>query len=162
MKKIALLTAVATLTACSSNDVPDAFAGLRLTTQPAGASVYVGRQRIGVTPLNVPDSAWERPGGRVSDTGVLRVVAPGCELSTVPVDLSRTLRDLEVEMTCEGDERYQPSDLGFLENRGVLDLVSGIDRRAGETDLERIRRDELHVIHAEGRLTDSEFRSLIK
>ena len=57
------LIAAATLTACSGNDVKDTFAGIPVTSNPEGATVYVGRQKIGVTPMNIPDSAWERPGG---------------------------------------------------------------------------------------------------
>ena len=82
------LIAAATLTACSGNDVKDTFAGIPVTSNPEGATVYVGRQKIGVTPMNIPDSAWERPGGRVGNTGILRVVAPGCQLTTGHIDLT--------------------------------------------------------------------------
>ena len=153
------LIAAATLTACSGNDVKDTFAGIPVTSSPEGATVYVGRQKIGVTPMNIPDSAWERPGGRVGNTGILRVVAPGCQLNTLPVDLAREGENAEISLDCT-NERYQPSDLGFLEHRSTLQILSGVDQRASNEVLQQLRQDELHILYAEGRLSDTEFRQL--
>ena len=152
--------AAATLTACSGNDVRDAFAGLPVASDPVGATVYVGRQKVGTTPLNIPDSAWERPGGRVGNIGILRVIAPGCGLKTVPVDLAREGEEAFAELNCNGDESYRPSDLGFLEKRSVGQLITGADDRANDKTLEALRSDELHVIYNEGRLGDAEYRQL--
>ena len=154
--------AAATLTACSGNDVRDAFAGLPVASDPVGATVYVGRQKVGTTPLNIPDSAWERPGGRVGNIGILRVIAPGCGLKTVPVDLAREGDEAFAELNCNGDESYRPSDLGFLEKRSVGQILATQDYRASEVELSVIRRDELHVIYNEGRLDDSEYRELAR
>lgn len=153
------LIAAATLTACSGNDVKDTFAGIPVTSNPEGATVYVGRQKIGVTPMNIPDSAWERPGGRVGNTGILRVVAPGCQLATLPVDLAADEEKATVNLDCSG-EQFIPSNLGFLEKRSTLQLIGGIDNRADTRALDRLRKDELHVIYQEGRITDDEFRTL--
>ena len=154
--------AAATLTACSGNDVRDAFAGLPVASDPVGATVYVGRQKVGTTPLNIPDSAWERPGGRVGNIGILRVIAPGCGLKTVPVDLAREGDEAFAELNCNGDESYRPSDLGFLEKRSVRQLVTGTDNRLSDDLISGLRRDELHVVYNEGRLDDSEYRDLTR
>ena len=155
------LIAAATLTACSGNDVIDTFAGIPVTSNPKGATVYVGRQKIGVTPMNIPDSAWERPGGRVGNTGILRVVAPGCQLMTELVDLAALDEEAELNLDCRS-ESYTPSDLGFLAERSVGQIVSGIDKRVDNDLLDAIRMDEIHVVYSEGRLTDAEFRDLAK
>ena len=152
--------AAATMTACSGNDVRDAFAGLPVASDPVGATVYVGRQKVGTTPLNIPDSAWERPGGRVGNIGILRVIAPGCGLKTVPVNLAREGEEAFAELNCNGDESYRPSDLGFLEKRSVGQLITGADDRASDKTLEALRGDELHVIYNEGRLDDLSFRAM--
>ena len=155
------LIAAATLTACSGNDVIDTFAGIPVTSNPKGATVYVGRQKIGVTPMNIPDSAWERPGGRVGNTGILRVVAPGCQLMTELVDLAALDEEAELNLDCRS-ESYTPSDLGFLAERSVGQIVSGIDKRVDNDLLDAIRMDEIHVVYSEGRLTDAEFRDLAR
>ena len=152
--------AAATLTACSGNDVRDAFAGLPVASDPVGATVYVGRQKVGTTPLNIPDSAWERPGGRVGNIGILRVIAPGCGLKTVPVDLAREGEEAFAELNCNGDESYRPSDLGFLEKRSALEIISGRDQRLQEENLRRVRMDEVHVIYSENRVDDKTYREL--
>ena len=153
------LIAAATLIACSGNDIKDTFAGIPVTSNPEGATVYVGRQKIGVTPMNIPDSAWERPGGRVGNIGILRVVAPGCQLNTLPVDLAREGENAEINLSCT-NEQYQPSDLGFLERRSTLQILSGVDQRASDEVLQQLRQDELHILYAEGQLSDTEFRQL--
>ena len=155
------LIAAATLTACSGNDVKDTFAGIPVTSNPEGATVYVGRQKIGVTPMNIPDSAWERPGGRVGNTGILRVVAPGCQLTTELVDLVVMDENAEVNLDCRS-ERYIPSDLSFLAERSVGQILGGIDKRVDRNLLDAIRMDEIHVIYTEGRITDTEYRELAK
>ena len=155
------LIAAATLTACSGNDVKDTYAGIPVTSNPEGATVYVGRQKIGVTPMNIPDSAWERPGGRVGSTGILRVMAPGCQLTTELVDLAVMDEEAEVNLNCSG-ERYTPSDLSFLAERSVGQILGGIDKRVDQDLLDAIRMDEIHVIYSEGRLTDAEYRDLAK
>ena len=152
--------AAATLAGCSSSDVRDAYAGLPVASDPAGATVYVGRHRVGITPLNIPDSAWERAGGRVGNIGILRVVAPGCGLKTIPVDLARQGEEAFAGLNCDGDESYQPSDLGFLEERSIGQFLSAEDKRLDADTLEDIRRDELHVVYSEGRLDDAQFRAL--
>ena len=153
------LIAAATLTACSGNDVKDTFAGIPVTSSPEGATVYVGRQKIGVTPMNIPDSAWERPGGRVGNTGILRVVAPGCQLKTELLDLAVMDEEAGVNLDCRG-ERYTPSDLSFLAERSVGQILGGIDKRVDQDLLDAIRMDEIHVVYSEGRLTDAEYREL--
>lgn len=155
------LIAAATLTACSGSDVKDTFAGIPVTSNPEGATVYVGRHKIGATPMNIPDSAWERPGGRIGNTGILRVVAPGCQLSTKLVDLAAIDEKAELNLDCLS-ERYTPSDLGFLAERSVGQIVSGIDKRVDNDLLDAIRMDEIHVVYSEGRLTDAEFRDLAR
>ena len=155
------LIAAATLTACSGNDVKDTFAGIPVTSSPEGATVYVGRQKIGVTPMNIPDSAWERPGGRVGNTGILRVVAPGCQLTTELVDLAVMDEDAEINLDCRS-ESYKPSDLSFLAERSVGQILGGIDKRVDQDLLDAIRKDEIHVVYSEGRLTDAEYRELAK
>ena len=153
--------AAATLTACSGSDVRDAFAGIPVASDPEGATIYVGRQKVGTTPMNIPDSAWERPGGRVGNTGILRVVAPGCQLSTELIDLTATDKEGEVNLDCRG-ESYRPSDLSFLAERSVRQILSGIDKRVDQDLLDAIRMDEIHVIYSEGRITDAEYRDLAK
>ena len=155
------LIAAATLTACSGNDVKDTFAGIPVTSSPEGATVYVGRQKIGITPMNIPDSAWERPGGRVGNTGILRVVAPGCQLTTELVDLGVTAEEAEVELNCQNED-FTPSDLSFLAERSLGQFLGGIDNRVDEATLNAIRVDEIHVLYSEGRLTDAEYRELAK
>ena len=155
------LIAAATLTACGGNDVKDTFAGIPVTSNPEGATVYVGRQKIGVTPMNIPDSAWERPGGRVGNTGILRVVAPGCQLMTELVDLAALDEEAELNLDCRS-ESYAPSDLGFLAERSVKQILGGIDNRVDQDLLDAIRMDEIHVIYSEGRITDAEYRELAK
>ena len=155
------LIAAATLTACSGNDVKDTFAGIPVTSNPEGATVYVGRQKIGVTPMNIPDSAWERPGGRVGNIGILRVVAPGCQLMTELVDLAALDEEAELNLDCSS-ESYTPSDLGFLAERSVGQILGGIDKRVDRGLLGAIRMDEIHVIYTEGRITDAEYRKLAK
>lgn len=159
MKALLTTLAAATLLAgCSSSDERDAYAGLPVLSDPVGAVVYVGRVRVGTTPVNVPDSAWERAGGRIGNVGILRLVSPGCQLQTVPVDLAKFQSDIQVGMNCYGDESYQPSDLGFVESRSVGQIVRGEDNRLSANTLSEIRRDELHVLYAEGRLDDQDFR----
>lgn len=153
------LIAAATLTACSGNDVKDTFAGIPVTSNPEGATVYVGRQKIGVTPMSIPDSAWERPGGRVGNTGILRVVAPGCQLMTELLDLVAMDESAEVDLDCSG-EHYTPGDLSFLAERSVGQILGGIDKRVDQDLLDAIRMDEIHVIYSEGRITDAEYREL--
>ena len=155
------LIAAATLTACSGNDVKDTFSGIPVTSNPEGATVYVGRQKIGVTPMNIPDSAWERPGGRVGNTGILRVVAPGCQLTTELVDLAAIDEKAELNLDCHS-ESYTPSDLSFLAERNVGQILGGIDKRVDQDLLDAIRLDEIHVIYSEGRITDAEYRELAK
>ena len=155
------LIAAATLTACSGSDVKDTFAGIPVTSNPEGATVYVGRQKIGVTPMNIPDSAWERPGGRVGNTGILRVVAPGCQLTTELVDLAVMDEEAEVNLDCRS-ERYTPNDLSFLAERSVGQILGGIDKRVDQDLLDAIRMDEIHVIYSEGRITDADYRKLAK
>ena len=155
------LIAAATLTACSGNDVKDTFAGIPVTSNPEGATVYVGRQKIGVTPMNIPDSAWERPGGRVGNTGILRVVAPGCQLTTELIDLGVKGESAEVNLNCES-EVFTPSELSFLEERSLGEFLGGIDNRVDKATLNAIRRDEIHVIYSEGRISDTEYRELAK
>ena len=155
------LIAAATLTACSGNEVNNTFSGIPVISSPEGATVYVGRQKVGTTPMNIPDSAWERPGGRVGNTGILRVLAPGCQLITVPVNLAVNEERAVAELDCSG-ESFQPSDLGFLERRSAMQFLGGIDQRADQEALEQLRNDELHVIYAEGRINDDEFRALSK
>ena len=155
------LIAAATLTACSGNDVKDTFAGIPVTSNPEGATVYVGRQKIGVTPMNIPDSAWERPGGRVGNTGILRVVAPGCQLTTELVDLAVMDEEAEINLDCSS-ESHTPSDLSFLAERSVGQILGGIDKRVDQDLLDAIRLDEIHVVYSEGRITDAEYRELAK
>ena len=155
------LMAAATLTACSGNDVSNTFSGIPVISSPEGATVYVGRQKIGTTPMNIPDSAWERAGGRVGNTGILRVLAPGCQLITIPVNLSVNEERAVAKLDCSG-ESFRPSDLGFLERRSAMQFLGGIDQRADQEALEQLRNDELHVIYAEGRINDDEFRALSK
>ena len=154
--------AAGVLAGCSNTDVRDAYAGLPVASDPAGATVYVGRHRVGITPLNIPDSAWERAGGRVGNVGILRVVAAGCGLKTIPVDLAREGEEAFAGLNCNGDESYQPSDLGFLEERSIGQLLAAVDERLDDEALQDIRRDELHVVYGEGRLSDAEFRELIQ
>ena len=155
------LIAAATLTACSGNDVKDTFAGIPVTSSPEGATVYVGRQKIGVTPMNIPDSAWERPGGRVGNTGILRVVAPGCQLTTELIDLGVKGEVAEVNLDCENED-FIPGELSFLEERSLGEFLSGIDKRVDEVTLNALRKDEIHVIYSEGRISDTEYRALAK
>ena len=152
--------AAATLTACSGSDVRDAFAGIPVASDPEGATIYVGRQKVGTTPMNIPDSAWERPGGRVGNIGILRVIAPGCQLQTMPIDLAVDDADAFVELDCS-NERYTPSSLGFLENRSALQFISGVDQRVSDEVLKKLRRDELHVIYQENRIDDVAYRKLL-
>ncbi len=160
MKKTALaLTAAIALSGCSGTDERDAYAGLPILSSPVGAVVYVGRVRVGTTPVNVPDSAWERAGGRIGNVGVLRLVSPGCQLKTVPVDLAKYQADIQVAMDCTGDESFTPSDLGFIESRSIGQILSGEDQRVDSAALNGLRKDELHVLYAEGRLDDADFRT---
>ena len=162
MKNVLLtLIASAALVGCSSNDERSAFAGLPIVTEPTGATVYVGRVEVGRSPVSIPDSAWERAGGRVGNTGLLRVIAPGCDLETVPVDLAKFQSGIDVELDCLGESPFRPSDLGFLESRSVFEVLEGVDRRLDERDLDAIRKDELHVLYAEGRLSDADFRAAL-
>lgn len=162
MKKLVLaLAGVMALAGCSSTDDRDAYAGLPIVTSPEGATVYVGRLRIGTTPVNVPDSAWERAGGRIGNIGILRVIAPGCRLKTAPVDLAKFQRDVQVGLNCDGEGEFEPSDLGFLSSRSFRQILAGEDQRVDEEGLNALRRDELHVLYAEGRLTDPEFRAAL-
>ncbi|QGG79709.1 hypothetical protein GH975_03650 [Litorivicinus lipolyticus] len=159
---ISTLTAAVLLAGCSSTDDRDAYAGLPVASDPVGAVVYVGRVRVGTTPVNIPDSAWERAGGRVGNVGILRLISPGCQLRTVPVDLAKFQSDIQVGMNCNGDESYQPSDLGFVESRSVGQIVRGEDNRLNATTLAELRRDELHVLYAENRLDDAAFRASLQ
>ena len=109
--------------------------------------------------MNIPDSAWERPGGRVGNIGILRVVAPGCQLTTELVDLTVIDEKAEVNLDCRS-ERYTPSDLSFLAERSMGQILGGIDKRVDQDLLDAIRMDEIHVIYSEGRLTDAEYREL--
>ena len=87
------------------------------------------------------------------------MVAPGCQLNTLPVDLAREGENAVLNLNCT-NERYRPSDLGFLERRSTLQVLSGVDQRASDEVLQQLRQDELHILYAEGRLSDTEFRQL--
>ena len=91
----------------------------------------------------------------------MRVLAPGCQLITVPVNLAVNEERAVAELDCSG-ESFKPSDLGFLERRSAMQFLGGIDQRADQEALEQLRNDELHVIYAEGRINDDEFRALSK
>ena len=153
------LIAAATLTACSGNDVKDTFAGIPVTSNPEGATVYVGRQKIGVTPMNIPDSAWERPGGRVGNTGILRVVAPGCQLQTQTIDLNEDFR-IEATLNCK-NEKYVKTDLTYLSETAWGKLFDDEVNPFTLNILRNLEKDELHVMYEQGRVSDSEYRRLL-
>ena len=153
------LIAAATLTACSGNDIKDTFAGIPVTSNPEGATVYVGRQKIGVTPMNIPDSAWERPGGRGGNTGILRVVAPGCQLQTQAIDLNEDLT-VDAKLNCK-NEKYVRTDLAYLGETPWGKLFDDEINPFTPNILRDLEKDELHVIYEQGRLSDSEYRRLL-
>ena len=152
------LIAAATLTACSGNDVKDTFAGIPVTSNPEGATVYVGRQKIGVTPMNIPDSAW-RPGGRVGNTGILRVVAPGCQLTTATIELGVKQGGSDIQLVCES-EAFTPTDLSHLGELGWLQLFRTEELFFTPDVIKKLRKDEIHILYQEKRISDAEYRNL--
>ena len=153
------LIAAATLTACSGNDVKDTFAGIPVTSNPEGATVYVGRQKIGVTPMNIPDSAWERPGGRVGNTGILRVVAPGCQLTTTTISLGVKQGGSDIQLACKS-EAFTPTDLSHLGELGWLQLFRTEELLFTPNVIKKLRKDEIHILYQEKRISDAEYRDL--
>ena len=88
-------------------------------------------------------------------------MAPGCQLTTELVDLSVIDEDAKINLDCRS-ESYTPSDLSFLAERSVGQILGGIDKRVDQDLLDAIRKDEIHVVYSEGRLTDAEYRDLAK
>ena len=135
------LIAAATLTACSGNDVKDTFAGIPVTSNPEGATVYVG------TAENWCD-AHEHSGQRLGTSGWTSWEYRDFEGGGAWVSVNyRTRRPgshrrgtREINLACRS-EAFQPSDLPFSPNAASADL-GGIDKRVDRRIVDS-RMDEM-------------------
>lgn len=142
---------------------------VRVTTNPAGATVYANDKALGVTPLTItPGREWTsgfvtgKDVGMVYQyTGTITIKKPGCETYTAEVNDPMLYNDISIDLTCDRNFRPAAGDEPRADGQTAPAYAPAV-RAEYETPEEimarRLRR--LEGLRSRGLITEDEYRAV--
>ncbi len=120
---------------------------INVTSEPAGAEVYVMGEKLGVTPLTVNQNAVfppAFPAEKQALYGNIELRKPGCKDSVQPVSTRVLAKGVHIRLECEGGEGGSPAALRQAEPGASMES--------------RLRR--VQELRDKGLITDQEARDI--
>lgn len=130
--------------------------GIRITSEPSGATVYASGKKVGATPLFLrSDTFPTRPVGFIyRSVGTLTLKHTGCKTYNKEVNDKMLSQDMHVVLECgpaySETPSPEPAPVAVPEEPTKID--GSIERRLRE----------LNALHKEGLITDQEYRVIRK